>query len=79
MAVGGPTMSVCTLGTILQDAGVVRGMELDINPTWVSGTYFQDRPGGPPQGFLLFDAERVAPQHYLSPTSRDWYAWYVRS
>ncbi len=76
--VGGPALSVCTLGRILQDAGVVRGMELDINPNWVSGTYFHDRPGGPPQGFRLFPAEQVPPQHYLTPSSRDWFAGYVR-
>lgn len=76
--VGGPALSVCTLGRILQDAGVVRGMELDINPNWVSGTYFHDRRGGQPQGFPLFPAEQVSPQHYLVPTSRDWFAWYAR-
>jgi hypothetical protein len=54
-------------------------MELDINPAWVSGTYFHDTPTGPPQGFRLFPAEQVAPQHYLSPSSRDWFGWYVRS
>jgi hypothetical protein len=77
--VGGPALSVCTLGHILQAAGVVRGMELDINPAWVSGTYFHDTPNGPPQGFRLFPAEQVAPQHYLSPSSRDWFGWYARS
>ncbi|MCW2721031.1 hypothetical protein [Pseudonocardia sp.] len=76
--VGGPALSVCTLGRILQDAGVVRGMELDINPNWVSGTYFHPRRGAPPQGFKLFPAEQVAPEHYFSPTSRDWFAWYIR-
>jgi hypothetical protein len=54
-------------------------MELDINPTWVSGTYFHDQPAGPPQGFRLFPTERVSPRHYLSPSSRDWYGWYLRS
>lgn len=77
--VGGPALSVCTLGRILQDAGVVRGMELDINPNWVSGTYFHDRPGAAPQGFRLFPAEKVDPAHYLVPTSRDWFAWFARS
>ena len=77
--VGGPALSVCTLGAILTDAGVVRGMELDINPTWVSGTYYHDHPTGPPQGYPLFPDERVSPQHYLSPTSRDWYGWYLRT
>ncbi|HTK63960.1 MAG TPA: hypothetical protein VL595_16350 [Pseudonocardia sp.] len=77
--VGGPALSVCTLGRILADAGVVRGMELDINPNWVSGTYFHDRPKGPARGYRLFPAEKVAPQHYFTPSSRDWYAWYLRS
>ncbi len=56
--VAGPALSVCTLGRLLADAGVVRGMELDINPAWVSGTYFHDRPGHAPQGFPLFPAEQ---------------------
>jgi hypothetical protein len=77
--VGGPALSVCTLGRILQDAGVVRGMELDINPDWVSGTYFHGTPGSAPQSFSLFPAEKVAPRHYFSPSSRDWFAWYLRS
>jgi hypothetical protein len=38
--VAGPASSVCTLGMVLADAGVVRGMQLDINPSWVSGAYF---------------------------------------
>ena len=77
--VGGPALSVCTLGRILADAGVVRGMELDINPNWVSGTYFHDRAKGPARGYRLFPAEQVAPQHYFVPSSRDWYAWFLRS
>jgi hypothetical protein len=76
--VGGPALSVCTLGRILRAAGVVRGMELDINPTWVTGVYFHRSPSGPPQGFRLFPDERANPQHYLSPSSRDWYGWYAR-
>jgi hypothetical protein len=76
--VGGPALSVCTLGRILADAGVVRGMELDINPDWVSGTYFHDSPAGRPAGFRLFPDERVDPAHYLTNSSRDWYAWYLR-
>jgi hypothetical protein len=76
--VGGPALSVCTLGRILTDAGVVRGMELDINPHWVSGTYFHSRAHTTPEGFPLFPAEQVPPQHYLTPTSRDWFAWYTR-
>jgi hypothetical protein len=77
--VGGPALSVCTLGKILVDAGVVRGMELDINPNWVSGAYFHDRPRGEPTGFRLFPGEQVAAAHYLQPSSRDWYSWTLRA
>jgi hypothetical protein len=77
--VGGPALSVCSLGRLMQDAGVVRGMELDINPAWVSGAYFHDHPSGPPTGFKLFPAERVDPQHYLRSSSRDWLAWFART
>jgi len=45
--VGGSALSVCTLGRILQEAGVVRGRELDINPMWITGVYYQVRPGYP--------------------------------
>jgi len=76
--VGGPALSVCSLGRILQDAGVVRGMELDINPDWVSGTYFTRPDGGAARGYSLFPDEKVPPQHYSSPSSRDWFAWYLR-
>jgi hypothetical protein len=53
-------------------------MELDINPNWVSGAYFHPSPNGPLQGFQLFPGERVPAEHYLSPSSRDWYAFYAR-
>jgi hypothetical protein len=76
--VGGPALSVCSLANLLKAAGVINGMELDINPAWVSGSYFHRRRTGPPQGFRLFPAEQVAPQHYFYPASRDWYGWYAR-
>ncbi len=70
--------TVCTLGHVLADAGVVRGMELDINPEWVSGAYFHDNASGPPTGFRLFPAERATVQRYLTPSSRDWFSWRLR-
>lgn len=76
--VAGPAMSVCTLGNILRAAGVVRGMELDINPDWISGVYFK-RTAGTLDGFRLYPSQKLPPTHYLSPTSRDWYAWFARS
>jgi hypothetical protein len=76
--VGGPALSVCTLGRILQDAGVVRGMELDINPDWITGVYYHAKAGGQPTGFRLYPTQKPSPSHYLSPSSRDWYAWFLR-
>jgi hypothetical protein len=82
--VAGPALSVCSLGRIMTDAGVVRGMELDINPAWVNGAYFPTSNGraqssGTPTGFKLYPAERVDPQHYMRSSSRDWLAWFARS
>jgi hypothetical protein len=76
--VGGPALSVCTLGKILQDAGVVRGMELDINPDWITGVYYHDQAGGHAVGYQLYPGQRPSPSHYLSPSTRDWYAWFLR-
>ena len=77
--VGGPALSVCTLGRILQDAGVVRGMELDINPDWISGAYFHDQPNGQqPQGFRLYPQQKLPPTKYFQPSMRDWFGWYAR-
>jgi hypothetical protein len=38
--VNSPATSVCSIGHLLQAAGVVRGMELDINPEWSIGFYY---------------------------------------
>jgi hypothetical protein len=54
-------------------------MELDINPNWVSGAYFQPSASGSLRGFLLFPDEQVAPEHHLSRSNRDWYAFYART
>ncbi|GAA4557780.1 hypothetical protein [Pseudonocardia xishanensis] len=74
--VGGPASSVCTLGRILVGAGVVRGMERDINPNRISGAYFHARPKT--RCLRPFPAEQVSPQHHFSPSSRDSFAWFLR-
>jgi hypothetical protein len=76
--VAGPALSVCTLGNILKAAGVVRGMELDINPAWVNGAYFHDQPTGLPLGFPLYPTQKTPPSRYFTTTSRDWFGWYAR-
>ena len=77
--VGGPALSVCTLGEILRSAGVVRGMELDINPAWVSGAYFHPTGQARPDAFQLFGEEQVGAQHYLQTSSRDFVSFDLRS
>jgi hypothetical protein len=77
--VAGPALSACGLGQVLADAGVVRGMELDINPQWVNGAYFTPDPaGGAPVGHKLYPSEHASPDHYLTPSSRDWFSWTLR-
>jgi hypothetical protein len=77
--VAGPALSVCGLGQVLADAGVVRGMELDINPTWVDGVYFTPDPaGGDPIGHKLYPSQRASADHYMRPSSRDWFSWSLR-
>lgn len=77
--VGGPALSVCTLGEILRSAGVVRGMELDINPAWVSGAYFHPTGSPHPDAFQLFPGEQVGAQHYLQTSSRDFLSFDLRT
>jgi len=77
--VGGPALSVCSLGEILRSAGVVRGMELDINPAWVSGAYFHPNGASRPRAFKLFPDEQIGAQHYLQTSSRDFFSFDLRS
>ncbi|MCD2195294.1 hypothetical protein LQ327_18150 [Actinomycetospora endophytica] len=77
--VGGPALSVCTLGELLRSAGVVRGMELDINPAWVSGVYFHPNGRPQPPAFELFPDQQIGTQHYLQVSSRDFFSFDLRS
>lgn len=77
--VGGPALSVCTLGNLLRSAGAVRGMELDINPAWVSGAYFHPNGRGRPSAFRLFPDEQIGAQHYLQTSSRDFLSFDLRT
>jgi hypothetical protein len=68
---GGPGLKVLTLATVLQRAGAIRAMELDINPEWVS---FMVYTGATPADIqatkLLASIERPA-DRYLHPGTRD--------
>lgn len=77
--VAGPALSVCTLGDLLRSAGVVRGVELDINPAWVSGVYFHPTGAPHPAAFELFPDQEIGTQHYLRTSSRDFFSFDLRA
>lgn len=69
--VGGPGLNVATLAAVLQRAGSVRAMELDINPDWVSlMTYTGTSPNTVTSTKLLANMERTA-DRYLHANTRD--------
>ena len=75
--VNSPAVSVCSLGQLLKSAGVVRGMELDINHDWSIGYYFTHN-GGVVQGHDSRTDQAAGPEHYFSAQSRDFVAFYLR-
>lgn len=75
--VAGPGLSAVTLAVLLQNAGCVRAMELDINSNWVSAyTYEQIDPASTAavRGVKLLPDMRRAEDRYLVPGERDFFA-----
>jgi Phosphodiester glycosidase len=69
--VAGPGLNVETLAAVLQHAGCVRAMELDINPEWVSlMTYRGSSPSTITATKLLSNMQRPA-DRYLHANTRD--------
>ena len=75
--VAGPAMSVCSLGNVLQAAGVVRGMALDMNPGWIRGTYFTHE-NGQTIPHKLSDQMQPPPDRLFHISTRDFFAFYAR-
>jgi hypothetical protein len=75
----GPALDVQDLAQLLQRAGAVEGMQLDINPYWMSYEYYQagSHPGDPTPLRLLPTQQQTAYRYY-SPYSRDFTAVYAR-
>lgn len=76
--VTGNALSAHTLADLLQRAGAVRAMELDINPAWIS--YMWYAPTNTPAQVAptkILPFARPA-DRYLTPTSRDFVAVYSR-
>jgi hypothetical protein len=69
--VAGPGLDVETLATVLQRAGAVRAMELDINPEWTTlMVYTGTTPDTITATKLLSNMQRPA-DRYLHPGTRD--------
>ncbi|HEY8216405.1 MAG TPA: phosphodiester glycosidase family protein, partial [Acidimicrobiia bacterium] len=78
--VAGPAMSAQTLAVLLQRAGCVRAMELDINAPWTTGyTYEQTDPADPAavQGVKLLPNMPRDNNRYLTPGERDFFALFA--
>jgi hypothetical protein len=75
----GPALNVSSLAGLLQRAGAVEGMQLDINPEWMSFDYYQ-AAGNPanPQPKAVLPSQQGSPSRYYSVYSRDFTAVYSR-
>jgi hypothetical protein len=75
----GPALNVQELADLLQRAGAVEGLQLDINPEWMSYDYYQahGHPSDPTPVNLLPDQQATAYRYY-SVYSRDFSAVYAR-
>lgn len=69
--------TVESLAKILQRAGAVRALELDINEDWTSFITYR-HPGALEPSNLLPEMLRP-PERYLSPDERDFFAVYVKA
>jgi hypothetical protein len=75
----GPSLNVQDLANLLHRAGAVEGMQLDINPEWMSFDYYQ--AGNTPQDpvpHALLPTQQGSTYRYFQPYSRDFTVVYTR-
>jgi len=75
----GPELNAQDLGLLLQRAGAVEGMQMDINPAWMKFDYYQAK-GKPsdPTPVPLLPNQQPDPYSYYTPSTRDFTAVYAR-
>ena len=75
----GPALDVQDLADLLQRAGAVEGMQLDINPYWMKYEYYNanSHPSDPTPVNLLPNQQQSAYSYYSTYT-RDFTAVYAR-
>ena len=68
-----------TSAELLQRAGAVEGMQMDINPAWMKFDYYQagSHPSDPTPVPLL-PTQQPSPYSYYTPSTRDFTAVYAR-
>lgn len=75
----GHNLSVRALAEALAGKGVVRAMELDINPAWVAGyAYEHPRHSGVPVPIPLVPGQTGIPGQFLAPYYRDFFTVIAR-
>ena len=75
----GPALSVRTLANLLQRAGAVEGMQMDINPAWMSYMYYKPTPStSDPTPVNLLPNQPEPANRYYSVNSRDFTAVFAR-
>jgi hypothetical protein len=75
----GPALSVRTLADLLQRAGAVEGMQMDINPAWMSYMYYKPVPSAAnPTPVNLLPNQPESANRYYSINSRDFTAVFAR-
>jgi hypothetical protein len=75
----GSALNAQDLGLLLQRAGAVEGMQMDINPAWMKFDYYQPKGNpGDPTPVPLLPTQQPSPYSYYTPSTRDFTAVYAR-
>ncbi len=75
----GSALNAQDLGLLLQRAGAVEGMQLDINPAWMKFDYYQAKgKSSDPTPVPLLPTQQPSPYSYYTPSTRDFTAVYAR-
>jgi hypothetical protein len=75
----GPALNAQDLGKLLQRAGAVEGMQMDINPAWMKFDYYQAKANpSDPTPVPLLPTQQPTPYSYYTPSTRDFTAVYAR-
>jgi hypothetical protein len=73
--VGAPVIGAASLAAVMLQARCLRGMELDINPKWVSFAIFEHPDPSRPESIVgrnLYPEMHFAPDTYIQGKDRNW-------